>query len=116
MASVAINNTQLSWNTAAALPTAVAVDAADGALITPGDASRTLIILENAAVSAKNATIVAGNGFFGMDDTVVSVPGNGRLVLQVQSGRFVNFSGPNKGCILVKGADADIRVACLLLP
>ncbi len=119
MAATKITSTFLSFNEAAAIPATVAVDATDGALIDYSAASdaRILLILENASSSeAKAATIVAGNSIQGVSDLEVSVAASGRMALVLESGAYMNVSGDNKGMVVVKGADANIKVAAVVLP
>jgi hypothetical protein len=34
----------------------------------------------------------------------------------VESGKYVNTSGTNKGMLVVNGGSADLKVACVVLP
>lgn len=117
MAATAIVNTVLGFNTAAALPATAAVDAADGALITCDKADqKMLIIMENAdGANAENVTIVKGNGVQGVADLVVALAASEKKVITIESGKYKNLSGTNKGKIKVTGT-ADVKLACVVLP
>lgn len=116
MAATAITNTVLTWNTSAAMPETAAVDATLGAYVTV-TGKRMLIILENVnTTTAKNATIVKGNGIFAGVDYVKEIPATEVHAVVIETGKFKLVSGDNKGKILIKGASADIQVACIELP
>ncbi len=117
MAATVIVNTALSFNAAGAMPATAAVDAADGALITCDKAdNKMLIIMENSdAVNPENVTIKAGNGLQGVADLVVEVAASTTKVITVESGKYKNISGTNKGKMLITGT-ADVKIACVVLP
>jgi len=117
MAATVIVNTALSFNTAAVKPATAAVDAVDGALITCDKADhKMLIIMENADVAnSENVTIKAGNAVQGVADLVVAVAASTTKVITVESGKYKNVSGTNKGKILITGT-ADVKIACVVLP
>lgn len=117
MAATVIVNTVLGFNIGAVMPTTAAVDAADGALITCDKADqKMLIIMENAdAVNSENVTIKKGNAVQGVTDLVVAVAASTTKVITVESGKYKNVSGTNKGKIMVTGT-ADVKIACVVLP
>ncbi len=117
MAIVAITKTELSRNTVSAMPATVAVDASDGASIAYDKADhKILIILENAAGAENTGSILAGNGIQGTSDLDFTLAANSTSCIVVESGKYVNASGTNKGKLLIEGADANIKVACVVLP
>lgn len=118
MTAAAITNKVLKFNQAEAIPAATAVDATDGALITPNASDeKVIILLENASASvAKTATIKAGNGFAGTSDLSVALPASAKYAIVVESGKFVNASGTNRGKIVVTGTDANVKVGVLVTP
>lgn len=94
-----------------------AVDATDGAEIAWKERDdKYLIFIQNVANAAKSATIKAGNGIQGVNDLVVSIPAANYTFVAIDSGRFKNVSGADKGKVVITGASADIKVACFKLP
>jgi hypothetical protein len=117
MAIVAIEKTELSRNELSAMPSTVAVDATDGAAIAYDKADqKILIILENAAGTENTGSVLAGNGIQGARDLDFTLAAGGVSCMVVESGKYVNASGTNKGKLLIEGADANIKVACVVLP
>lgn len=101
--------------TSAALFTAI--DAADGgAFDMDGRDDKTVIFVQNAATSAKTVTFKAGNGIQGVCDLEASVPASSTVPVVLDSGRFKNVSGEDKGKVIIMGASADIKVAVIVLP
>lgn len=117
MAATAIVNTILGFNVASVMPATAAVDAVDGALVTCDKADhKMVIIMENAdAANAENVTIKAGNGFQGTTDLVVALAASAKKVIVIESAKYKNVSGTNKGKILINGT-ADVKIACVVLP
>lgn len=118
MAIVNISNTKLAFNEAKAIPATVAVDATDGAKIdfSGKEDARILVILENAAGAAKTATVKAGDSIQGVSDLSVSLSAGAKTAIVLESGYYVFTSGSNKGCIVVNGTDANVKVAAIELP
>ena len=95
----------------------VAVDASAGAEFSmSGHDERTLILIQNGASAAKKVTIKAGNGIQGVCDLEKSVGASSYTVIAIDSGRFKNVSGDNKGKVIIMGESADIKVAVFELP
>ena len=89
---VTMRNTLATIETAALVastPTAIAWSESDEKMV--------LVINASAATSL---TVKAGNGIQGVADLVVTVP-KGISLLKLESGRFKNVSGENKGKIVV---------------
>lgn len=119
MAIASVTNTKLKTNTIAAMPTATAVDATAGAAVDYSNKSdgRILLILENAhATAAKTATIKSGNGLQGTEDLAVEIAAGAQKVVVIETGKFVNVSGTNKGKVVITGTSADIKVSAIELP
>lgn len=94
-----------------------AVDAAAGAeFAMSGRDDKTLLLVQNAATSAKTVTVKAGNGIQGVNDLTVSVPASSTTALVLDSGRYKNVSGADRGKVIVMGASADIKLAVIVLP
>ena len=116
MSATAIVNTKLKINQGATMPATVAVDATEGALVdyTGKEDGRILLILENSGSSAATATVTAGNGLQGTEDLEVAVAAGGKSVVTVESGKFVNVYGGDKGKLTITGT--GIKVAAVELP
>lgn len=94
-----------------------AISATDGAQVDmSGSDDRILILIQNAATSAKTVTIKAGNGVAGVVDLEKSIAASSYTLLRVDSARFKNLSGADKGNLLITGDSADIKVAVFRLP
>ena len=117
MAIVTITKTKLTRNQIGAMPAAVASDATGGACIAYDEAdNKILILLENAGASPITGTIEAGNGIQGTTDLSFTLAAGAKSCAVVESGRYVNTSGANKGMLVVNGGSADLKVACVVLP
>ena len=116
-AATVITNTALVLNTFATMPATAAVEATNGALVTAAADHKMLLIAENASAdTAKTVTVKAGNGIQGLSDLALSVPAATTKCLVIESMKFVNTSGTNKGKILLTGTDANIKIAWFVLP
>lgn len=94
-----------------------AVDAADGAEYTPTSRDgKHMILVHNKASAAKSVTVLSGNGLQGVADMVTSIPASSYAAVNLESGRFKNVSGDDKGKFIIKGEDANIEIAVFELP
>ncbi|MBE6546341.1 MAG: hypothetical protein E7668_02725 [Ruminococcaceae bacterium] len=94
-----------------------AVDAANGAEFEmEGQDDKHLILIQNAATSAKTVTVKAGNGLQGVCDLSCEVAASGYTCVTLESGRFKNVTGDDKGKVILTGTDANIKVAVFKLP
>jgi hypothetical protein len=59
-----------------------------------------VLVVQNTGSAAVDLTVKAGNGIQGVCDLVLSAP-KGVSLLKLESGRFKNVSGENKGKIVV---------------
>lgn len=75
-----------------------------------------LLLIQNVAVADKTVTIKAGNGIQGVNDLVATVSASSYSILAIDSGRFKNVSGDDKGKVVLEGESADIKVAVFMLP
>lgn len=118
MAVVTITATKMEKEQATVIPATVAVDATDGAVVAWDCKDAQLyIILENASTSAaKVATIVNGKGLQGTGDLEQSIAASGKTAIMLDSGKYKQVSGTHKGKLWIKGADANIKVAAMILP
>lgn len=93
-----------------------AIDATDGAAITlDGHDERCVLLVQNSGSSATNVTVRAGNGLQGVSDLVYSVPQSNLALIVLESGKFKNVSGDNKGKVIINGS-AALKVAFIKLP
>ena len=112
MAVAEITNVDLVRNEAKELIDAVAVDVTDGARVdyTNRSDGRILLLITNGNASAQKATIQ------GVEDLEISIEANKTVAIVVESGKFMNVSGDNKGYVIIKGESADIKVQAIELP
>lgn len=78
--------------------TALSADTEKAIEWSENDHKMTLVIK---ADDATKLTVLAGNGIQGVADLVVDVP-EGISLIKLESGRFKNVSGDNKGKIVIK--------------
>jgi hypothetical protein len=111
-------NTFLKLNEAKTLPATVAIDATDGIVFDAvGPDHRTLVILENHTTTEKTAKIQIGNGLQGVGGVLEVVLDNKEIkTIVLESMKYVNMSGANRGKLIIKGTDANVKAACLILP
>lgn len=122
MAVTAITPEVLSGNTfdVDALAMTAATTAADGFIVdyTEQDAKILLVFLNtNASSTARTATIKKGDGIQGVADLDSGDIAAGKYALVViESGRFKNVSGANKGKVLIVPSHAELKMAAVVLP
>jgi len=118
MAVVNIVPVQLAINDGTLAPVLTAMtSAADGALIPfAGGDNKMVVLVSNANIAAKTVTFKMGNGLQGVADVTVSIGASATLYFPVESGKFKNVSGTNKGKMLLVGETTDIAVGAILLP
>lgn len=75
---------------------------------------QTVFVIKNGGSSAVNVTVKAGNGLQGVNDETYSVP-VGISLIKLESGRFKNVSGVNKGMVVVVAAGDNISVGAVAL-
>lgn len=95
-----------------------AIDAADGAEIVWSERDdKYLVLIQNANASeTKNVTIKAGNGIQGVNDITTSIAASSYTFIALDSGRFKNVVGADKGKVLFTGDSADIKIAAFKMP
>ena len=62
--------------------------------------NKMILVVQNSGSAATTLTVKAGNGIQGVADLTLTVPAGVNLV-KLESGRFKNVSGENKGKIVV---------------
>jgi len=122
MAATAITNTVLKRNEAKAMPTAATVAKTDGALVTfDKDDQKILLLLKNNITNATHTAVIkAGNGLQGVSDLEVTLDAGAEACVVVESGRFMDVSGANKGKVNIVSKDTttgtQIEVRAIVLP
>lgn len=119
MAQVSLTNVKLAFNTASdAISTTAATSATDGIGIdyTGKEDGRILLLLENSHVSDSiNAKVLKGNGLQGTADLTFAIAAGAMKAIVLESGKFVNVSGANKGKIVINGS-TNLKAAAIELP
>ena len=94
-----------------------AIDAADGAEIDySARDDKMLVMLQNMADSAVTVTVKAGNGIQGVCDLPIELAGNATATLALESGRFKNVSGKDKGKVILAASAAGVGVMAFKMP
>ena len=76
-----------------------------------------LLIISNGGEAAKKATIVKGDSLQGTEDLEISVTNDKSVGIVIESGKFENVSGENKGKVIIKGEDdTSLTVQVVELP
>lgn len=88
-----------------------ALDAsAGGEVVWNGSDEKTLVLVQNTGSAAADFIVKAGNGIQGVNDLKVNVTNGKTIYMQLDSGRFKNVSGADKGKV-VFGGGASFKVA-----
>lgn len=122
MSATAITKTVVTRNAATAVPSAATVAKTDGALVTfDKDDQKILLLLKNNITNVTHTAVIkAGNGLQGVSDLEVTLAGSSEVCVVVESGRFVNVSGDNKGKVNIVSKDTttgtQIEVRAVVLP
>lgn len=122
MSATAITKTVVTRNAATAVPSAATVVKTDGALVTfDKDDQKILLLLKNNITNATHTAVIkAGNGLQGVSDLEVTLAASSEACVVVESGRFVNVSGDNKGKVNIVSKDTvtgtQIEVRAVVLP
>jgi len=122
MGATAITKTVVTRNAATAVPTAATVAKTDGALVTfDKDDQKILLLLKNNVTNATHTAVIkAGNGLQGVSDLEITLEGSAEVVTVIESGRFMDVSGNNKGKVNIVSKDTttgtQIEVRAIVLP
>lgn len=81
----------------------VTPNSTDGAEVTLGKDHKTVLLLVNDTSGAASATVKAGNGLAGVNDLTVTLAAGKYTILTLDSARFVNAYGPDKGKVIITG-------------
>lgn len=113
-----ITNTVLNErNVAVEMGDAVAITA-EGATVNYEGRScgKILLIISNSDAGEKKATVEKGDSVQGTEDLEVTVQGNKTVSLVIESGKFENVSGENKGKVIIKAEDENLKLQVVELP
>ena len=103
-----------------ALATTAPTAAADGFVVDyTGTDSKIMLVFNNtnAAATARTATIKMGNGLQGVSDIDSGDIAAGKFAcVAIESGRFKNVTGTNKGKVLIIPSHAELKMAAIVLP
>ena len=122
MGATAITNTVLKRSEAKAVPTAATVAKTDGALVTfDKDDQKILLLLKNNITNVTHTAVIkAGNGLQGVSDLEITIEKGAEVVTVIESGRFMDVSGDNKGKVNIVSKDTttgtQIEVRAIVLP
>ena len=127
MGATTITKTVVTRNAATNVPTAATVAKDGGALVTfDKDDQKILLLLKNNVSNATHTAVIkAGNGLQGVSDLEITLTGTdttagNEKAIVIESGRYVNVSGDNKGKVNIVSKDAttgdQIEVRAIVLP
>ena len=122
MALATVTKAVVTRNASTAAPTFATCATNEGAYITfDKDDQKILVKIKNQITNATHtAVIVAGNGLQGVADLEFTIAQSSEVVTVIESGKFVNVSGDNKGKVIVKDKSTTntnaIAVAAIALP
>lgn len=121
MAVTVITPEQLAINTidADALAMTAPTAAADGFTVDVSniaDHKLLLVFLNTSVDTAYDVTIKKGNGLQGTADLLKEVAFGKTAAVVVESGKFKNVSGTNKGKIVIIPENAAVKMAAIVLP
>lgn len=121
MALTTVTKTVITRNAVTAMPTAVTVATNEGAYVTyDKDDQKILLILKNNITNATHTAVIKkGNGLQGTADLEITLAASAEVVTVIESGKYVNVSGDNKGKIIVRDKATDtttIDVKAIALP
>ena len=122
MALATVTKAVVTRNASTAAPTFATCATNEGAYITfDKDDQKILVKIKNQITNATHtAVIVAGNGLQGVADLEFTIAQSSEVVTVIESGKFVNVSGDNKGKVIVKDESTTntdaIAVAAIALP
>ena len=109
------------WNTAVANVTALAIDATDGATLTPTAADERLMIMmiNSDASNATTCTIkkpTSGYGIGAVADLAITLAAGVTKVICIETNRFKAAYGDDKGKIKFVDTAADTKLIAYQLP
>lgn len=107
---------KLNTLTGAVVPVAPSAQADGFAVPYTGQDTKTVLIVQGGA-AAGTLTVKKGDSIQGVADTeAFPVPASAITSIVLESGKFKNVAGANKGSVIVVPSTADIKVAAIVLP
>ena len=88
-------------------------NSADGAELALGKDHKTMLLLVNDGSGTATATVKAGNGIQGVNDLQISLDAGKYTFVCLDSGRFKNMHGADKGKVIIAGT---AKIAVFELP
>lgn len=127
MTATAITKVEVTRNAATNVPAAATVAKTDGALVTfDKDDQKILLLLKNNITNVTHTAVIkAGNGLQGVSDLEITLTGTNTTAgnekaIVIESGKYVNMSGTNKGKVNIVSKDTtdgnQIEVRAIVLP
>jgi hypothetical protein len=97
----------VTFGTAATLVAAGTIDATLGAQFTPAVEDEKLVYTIYGGSAGGTVTVEMGNGIQGVADLDLVIGAGATIVIQLESGKYKNVSGTNKGKIMFTSTVAD---------
>ena len=122
MALGAVTNAVCVRNAATAMGSFVDCVVNEGLLVdATADDQKICLHIKNAITNATHTAVIAkGNGLQGTADLEITLAASTEKVIVIESGKYKNISGDNKGKILIKDKSTTntnaISVAAVVLP
>jgi hypothetical protein len=127
MGATTITKTVITRNAATNVPAAATVAKDGGALVTfDKDDQKILLLLKNNVSNVTHTAVIkAGNGIQGVSDleitlTGTATPAGNEKAVVIESGRYMDVSGDNKGKVNIVSKDTttgnQIEVRAIVLP
>ena len=122
MAATVITKVELKRSEAKEMPTGATAAKTEGATVAFDKADeKILLMLKNAVANVTHTAVIrAGNGLQGVSDLEIPIDGGKEVAVVVESGRYMNVSGDNKGKVVVASKDTttgtQIEVRAIALP
>lgn len=111
--STLIEKIDLKFNTACMMPVGIATDGI-GKVEYDKDDAKVVIVFENTSGESEDVVIRKGNSIQGTCDLTLTIGAGEKHAICVESGKFVNVSGEDKG-MLVFEASANIKAFYIVL-
>lgn len=108
----------VNFNTFYTDESAVALNSSDGGLLTPTKKDGKLLIklVNSESAQTPTVTIYAGNGLQGVANLTKTFANSQVCFIQIETGKFLNVTGTNKGKILIGDATGYVDVVAYELP
>lgn len=91
------------------------IHSTDGALLTPTKQDEKLLLQIN-VVTGANVTVKAGDSHQATVDYVFAGTGSRTYYLALETGKYKNITGTNKGKIVITSSQSDTTILAIQLP